>query len=125
MDKKEKDIEFIDQKTEQNDIKKLSIKEYLNGSIIAKQFVGKQLVFVIFCFILAITYIANRFHAEYILRKTINLENEMNELRSESITTSSELMFSSRQSQVYKMVSEAGLELKESVVPPTKIKMRD
>ncbi len=123
---KEKDnIDFVDSKAEQAEkieLKKNSIKEYINGSFVAKQLFGKQLRFVVFCTILMVIYIANKFHAEYTLRNNVRLQDEVNELRAESITTAAELMFMSRQSQVFRMVQEQGLELKESRVPPKMIK---
>jgi len=122
---KEKDIEFVDVKAEQAEkaeLKKNSIKGYINGSILGKKVFSKQLPFLIFCTVLIVCYIANKYHAEYTLRKTVKLQEELDELRAESIATAAELMFSSRQSQVFKMVQEQGLSLKESTVPPKMIK---
>jgi cell division protein FtsL len=123
--KEKEDKDFVDSKAEQADkieLKKSSIKEYINGSFVAKQLFGKQLRFVVFCTILMVIYIANKFHAEYTLRNNVRLQDEVNELRAESIATAAELMYLSRQSQVFRMVQEQGLELKESRVPPKMIK---
>lgn len=123
--KENDNIDFVDSKAEQAEkieLKKSSIKEYINGSFVAKQLFGRQLRFVVFCTILIIIYIANKFHAEYTLRNNVRLQDEVNELRAESIATAAELMFLSRQSQVFRMVQEQGLELKESRVPPKMIK---
>ena len=81
--------------------------------------------FIIFLVGLGIVYIGNRYNAEHILRNTAKLQQELDELRAESITTASELMFASRQSQVIKAIEENHLGLKESTVPPKRIKMRD
>jgi hypothetical protein len=70
---------------------------------------------------LAIVYIANRYNAEKVMRQTVVLQNELKEMRSESITTASELMFISKQSEVSKLVKIKGLDLYESVEPPKKI----
>ena len=125
MAKEGTDKDFIDSKAEQADkteLKKSSIKGYFNGSILAKQSMSKQLPFLIFCTALIVCYIANKYHAEYTMRKTVKLQEELSEMRAESIATAAELMFLSRQSQVIKMVQEQGLGLKESTVPPKMIK---
>jgi hypothetical protein len=125
---KEKDkdnVEFVNQKEEQKELKKYSLKEILTGSVLAKKSVVNQLPFLIFAAALGIIYIANRYHAEHLLRDTVKLQQEIDELRAESITTASELMFASRQSQVIKLVEENHLGLKESTTPPRRIKLRD
>jgi len=121
----DKNPEFISEKEEQKELRKYSLKEVITGSILAKEQVAKQIPFLIFLTLMGIIYIANRYHAERVVRQTVKLQQELDELRSESITTASELMFASRQSQVYKLVKENHLDLKESTVPPTRVKMRD
>ena len=125
---KEKDkgsVEFINEKEEQKEQKKYTVKEVLTGSILAKKSVVNQLPFIIFIAFLGIIYIANRYQAESILRKTVKMQEELDELRAESITIASELMFASRQSQVIKLVHENNLGLKEATSPPKRVKMKD
>jgi len=117
--------EFINPKEEQKELNKYSIKELITGSVLKKKSIVKQLPFIIFIVVLAMIYIANRYHAEHLLRETAKLQEELNELRAESITVASELMFASRQSQVLKLVEENKLGLKESRTPPKRVKMRD
>ncbi len=119
-DKKE-NIEFIEEKIERKEQKFGSIKDLLDGSLIANDFVLKQLPYIVFLVILAFIYIANRYHAEKVVRASIELTKEINDLRAEAITTSSELMFNSKQSEVAKLVESKGLGLIESVEPPKKI----
>lgn len=123
-DKKD-NVEFIEEKPEKKESRFGSVKELLDGSLIANEFVGRQLIFIVFLVFLAFVYIANRYHAEKIVRRNIELTKEINDLRSEAITTSSELMFISKQSEVAKLVKERGLELEESVEPPKKIVIED
>lgn len=125
MTKEKENIEFVNQAEEQKELKKYSVKEVITGSILAKASVRKQMPFIIFLAFLAVLYIANRYHAEHLLRETSKLQSVLDELRAESITAASELMFASRQSQVLKLVNENNLDLKESRVPPKRIKMRD
>lgn len=118
----EKDnVEFIEEKHEHKESKLGSIKDLLDGSLIANDFVVKQLPYIVFLVFLAFTYIANRYHAEKVVRANIELSQEISDLRAEAITTSSELMFISKQSEVSKLIEKRGLGLKESVVPPKKI----
>jgi hypothetical protein len=59
------------------------------------------------------------------VRKNAELQKEINELRAEAITTSSELMFISKQSEVVKLVKKRGIDLEESVEPPRKIVIKE
>ena len=119
-DKKD-NIEFIEEKQERREIRFGSIKDLLDGSLIANDFIVKQLPYIVFLVVLAFIYIANRYHAEKVVRTNIQITKGINEMRAEAITTSSELMLISRQSEVAKIVENRGLGLKESVVPPKKI----
>ncbi len=119
-DKKD-NVEFIEEKQEPKGSRLGSIKDLLDGSLIANDFIVKQLPYIVFLVVLAFVYIANRYHAEKVVRASIELSKEINELRAEAITTSSELMFISKQSEVAKLIEERGLGLKESVEPPRKI----
>jgi cell division protein FtsL len=97
------------------------IKELLSGSMITEKIILKNLWFVLLITLLAAIYIGNRFHAEKITRETTKLQREVKELRAESLSTSASLMYLSRQSEVYKLVKERGLNLEESKTPPYKL----
>jgi len=125
MKKEPGNIEFIDQKTEQKEINRTSLKEILNGSVLAREKVVKQLPFVLFITFLIFLYIGNRYHTERIIRKTLELQTELRDLRAESISLTSELENLSRQSQVARLVKQRGLGLVESQVPPVKIEVRN
>jgi len=122
---KNKNIEFIDQQAEQKEYKKSSsIKDVIDGSFLnSKNFIG-QLPFILFLTFLAILYIANRYHAEKVVRETSKIRSEVKELRAEAITITSKLMNISKQSAVARLVNERGLELKESTEPPIVIKKK-
>ncbi len=70
---------------------------------------------------LAAVYIGNRFHAEKITRESTRLLREVKDLRAESLSTSTSLMYISKQSEVYRMVREKGLNLEELKTPPYKL----
>ncbi len=119
--KHKKNTEFVDSQQEKSELKITSVKDLITGSILTRKSVIRQLPFILFLAFLAIVYITNRYHAEKITRRTIDLQEQLNELRAQYTTTASELMYLSRQSQVLKLVEENNLGLKESTVPPNKI----
>ena len=119
--KKGNNIEFIEDQQVQKEARKGSFRNFINGTVLTRETVIKQLPYIIFIVFLAILYIANRYHAEKIVRETVLLQNEVKELRAEAITTSAELMSKSRQSEVVKMVEEQDLGLKELLDPPEKV----
>jgi hypothetical protein len=119
---KEKEIEFIDSKIENSEEKKTSFKDLIDGTILTRKSIVQQLPFVLYLTFLAAIYIGNRYHAEKVVRDLTRLQQEVKDLRAESITNASELMFISKQSEVIKMVRGANLNLEESVKPPIRIK---
>jgi hypothetical protein len=121
---KEKDIDFIDPKEErkEHENKKASLKDLIDGTILTKQVITRQMPFIIFLSLLAGIYIGNRYHAEKVVRDMTKLQAEVKDLRAQAITTASKLMFISKQSEVVKMVQENQLGLEEALEPPYKIK---
>ena len=119
--KKKKTEEFVDSQQEKSELKITSVRDLLTGTILTRNAVRKQLPFILFMVFMAIAYITNRYHAEKITRKSIELQEDLNELRAQYTSTASELMFLSRQSQVLRLIEENSLGLKESRVPPKKI----
>ncbi len=114
--------EFTDTGTDRNrETGSSSFRGFLDGSVLTRDFVIRQLPFIIFLTILAILYIGNRYHAEKLVRRSSELQTEMKELRAEAITVSAELMHLSRQSEVLKLLEKNNLDLAESVEPPKKI----
>ena len=113
--------EFIDIEESKKSSKKGSLKDVLDGSLLIRENVVKQFPYIFFLALLALIYIGNRYHAEKLKRNITKLQKEQKDLRSESITTKSQLMFMSKQTQVAKEVKRRGLELEESTEPPQKI----
>lgn len=97
------------------------IKELLSGSMVTEKIILNNFWYLILLTLLSAIYIGNRFHAEKITRETARIQRELKDLKAESLATSAELMFVSRQSEVFKMVKEKGLELEELKVPPYKL----
>jgi cell division protein FtsL len=97
------------------------IKELLSGSMVSEKIILKNLGYISMVTLLAAVYIGNRFHAEKITRETTRLEREVKDLRAEALSTSADLMYISRQSEVFNMVREKGLNLEELKTPPYKL----
>lgn len=94
-------------------------KNIMSGNFLSKESAIHYLPFIFFITFLGICYIANGYQAEKIIREIYSTSSELKELRSEYITTSSELMYLSKQSQVAKATAAIGL--KELTSPPNKI----
>lgn len=120
----EQPVEFIEeqQPPKSKDKKGVKVKDFLSGNILTHENISAQLPYVLFLVFLAVIYIANHYRYDRLMRNDQKVKTELKNLRAESITTAAELMFISKQSEVVKLVEEKGLELKESTVPPKKIK---
>lgn len=97
------------------------LRGVVDGSLLTRKKVVGQFPFFMFLVFLGMIYIGNRYHAEMLRKRGEMLRQEVNELRSQTVFVSSELMKMSRQSEVAYEVSRQGLQLKESEVPPYKI----
>lgn len=124
-EEKHGNIEFVDPKTEQEEIRGFSLKGLIDGSLLTIRSVVDQIPFILFLVALAIVYIANRYHAEKLVREITTLRTEVKDLRAEQILTASELMNLSRPSSVEKLIRERGLELEHPAEPPQKIVYKD
>lgn len=96
-----------------------SFIDVLNGNFLTRENAVQRLPFLFFLTLLMIFYIANTHYAEKTVREIDKLNRQLKEQGSEYITTKSDLMFKSKQSEVAKAVEQMGI--KESVVPPKKI----
>ncbi|MBE0673912.1 MAG: hypothetical protein IH591_04560 [Bacteroidales bacterium] len=100
------------------------IKELLSGSLLSDKIILKNLGYIVFLAFLGAFYIANRFHAEDLVRRTTRLQNEVQEMRADALSTSAELMQASRQSEVIRLVRERDLGLQELTEPPYRLVIR-
>ena len=96
-----------------------SFIDVLNGNFLTRENAVQRLPFLFFLTLLMIFYIANTHYAEKTVREIDKLNRQLKEQGSEYITTKSDLMFKSKQSEVAIAVEQMGI--KESVVPPKKI----
>lgn len=113
MKHEEPHIEFLEQKEESTDFSFKQLKAF-DWS----RFIMNNILFLCWITLLGFVYIGNRYHAEKIARNTIQLRQEVKELRAESITTAASLMYQSRQSVVSEMIKNKNIQLEEAVSPP-------
>ncbi|MFH1161249.1 MAG: FtsL-like putative cell division protein [bacterium] len=95
------------------------IQNILEGEFLSRESVVRNLPFLIFLALIAIVYIANTYYAEKTSKEIEATKLELKELRYQYITTKSNLMFLSKQTEVSKRGQLMGL--KETTVPPFKI----
>ena len=96
-----------------------SLNTVFSGTFLSNESVLKHVPFLLFLSVIAILYIANGYWADDKVRQVNKISAQLKELRSEYISTKSDLMFVSKQSEVAKMADKLGL--KEPVTPPMKI----
>ena len=123
MSKEKRNIEFEEPK--ENGSNQFSFRSLIDGNVLTQKAVLRQAPFIVLLVLIAFISIANRNHAEKLVIKENYLQNEVKELRSQAISTSSELMKFSRQTTVERIVREKGLELKENLEPPKKLNIEE
>jgi len=97
------------------------VSSFLRGSILTDERVTRQFPFIIFLAFLGLLVITNRYRSEKVIRELEVLQDTIDDLRSQSITNSSKLMYMSKPSEIVKKVNQAGIGLKEQVEAPGKI----
>jgi Tfp pilus assembly protein PilO len=78
-----------------------------------------RLPYFFFLAFLMVCYIGYGYYTQKTMKELYRVREEVEELRSEYITTKSELMFKSKRSEVVEATKRIGLE--ESTEPPEKI----
>lgn len=114
-------IEFLEEQEEKPVKNHHFIRGLIDGTFLTRQYVVKQISFFFFLSFLGLIYISNRYHSDSIRNNISLLKNELRELRSRALYTTSELMKMGRQTEVAREVKEKGLQIKESLEPPKKI----
>ena len=119
MVKEKKNIEF-DPSIEEKE-KSFSLRDLLDGNVLTRKAVLKQTRFILLLVLIAFISIANRNHAEKTVIRLNRLQNDVKEMRAESITISSVLVRISRQSEVVRLLKRYELGLEENLEPPKKL----
>ncbi|MFZ4411728.1 MAG: FtsL-like putative cell division protein [Bacteroidales bacterium] len=95
-----------------------AFNEMLEGTFLTRKGVIKLLPLGVFISLLMVVYIANNYWSIKSFREMYKLKKELKELRFEHITTKSDFMYISKQSEVARKLDTMGI--KESTVPPQK-----
>jgi len=119
MSRERKNIEF-DQSIEEKE-KSFSFRDLLDGNVLTRKAVIKQTRYILLLVLIAFLSIANRNHAEKTVIHLNQLQSDVKEMRAKSISTSSELVRISRQSEVKQLVNRYELGLEENLEPPKKL----
>ncbi len=110
--------EFVNSNEELQELKGVTFKDVVNGRLLTKKFVTGQGPFIFFVVCLGFLYINNHYKVESLQNELYVLSKEVKELRYEAVTTSSELMSMSKQSEVLEKVRSRGIDLNELTEPP-------
>lgn len=95
-----------------------AFNEVLEGTFLTRKGVIKLLPLGLFITLLMVVYIANNYWSIKSFREMYGLKKELKELRFEHITTKSDFMYISKQSEVARKLDTLGI--KESTIPPQK-----
>jgi cell division protein FtsL len=101
--------------------RKSVLKGLISGTFISEKLILNNLKYAILLAVLGVIFIANKFSAEKVEREIIVLDQEVRDLRAESLSVSAALGSVSRQSEIIDMVKERGLGLEELREPPYRI----
>lgn len=110
-----KNIETSENKSIDGGIK---FTDFLNGGLFTREAISKQWTYFIFLGFLAMIYINNHYAVEKLLKEQVQINVELKELKYEAITTSSQLMQMSRQSEVLRHIEQANIGLGVLKTPP-------
>jgi len=121
--KMNKITEFILSKEDMDELKNFSFRDVINGRLFTRSLIAKQLPFALFLAFFGFLYIGNHYKMEDLMREVAVLNKELKSLRYEAITTSSELMYMSKQSEVLKKIKDKNIKLEELTEPPRRLKV--
>lgn len=96
-----------------------SIADVIGGSVLTRDYVVRQLPFLIYLTFLAIIYISNNYACQRIAMAIEEVKNGNKILRYEQVSVKSQLMYLSRQSEVVERLEGTGL--REAIHPPVKL----
>lgn len=96
-------IEALKKFTEEGDddeVDEISLRSILGGDILQSRFIRNQIFFIMFCVLLTLLYTGNRYSSQQDAITIDSLRTELQKVKYNVLTQSSELMNVSRQSNV-------------------------
>ncbi len=101
--------------------KKVTVREVLNGRFLESDWLKRNRRLLVVIFIMLIINITVRYKSEKVIREVVTIEEELKELRSESIALAADVMKMSRPSEILERVKKNKTGLSPSKEPPGKI----
>lgn len=102
-----------------DDMGELSLRAILGGDILQSRFIMKQVLFIMFCVFLSLLYTGNRYASQQDSIVIDSLRVRLQEVKYNVLTQSSELMNSSRQSNIEnRLKSTKDSVLQSPIIPP-------
>lgn len=123
MARKYQNIEF--EETREEKTKSFTLRSLMDGNVLTQRSVIRQAPFLALIVVLSLLMIANRNHAEKLVIRTNQLHEEVKEMRSKAISTSSDLVKMSRQSNVEQLIRDKELGLVENKEPLKKLEKEE
>jgi hypothetical protein len=111
-------LEVIIGSEELSELKSSKFRDFLNGNILKKRFIQKQYGLFVFVAVLIFISIDNRYACEAQIAQEVKLKKELQDIKFESLTISSQLTTLGRRSYVLDYIAEKGMNLKESPIAP-------
>lgn len=102
--------------------KKSSLIYYLAGELLSEEFIAKQSRLFLLVIALIIFNISNRYSCLQKISEIESLKTQLQDLRYESLSVSSELTQHIKRSQVEELVLQNNLDIKTSNIPAVEIK---
>ena len=98
--------------------KKISLLYIIGGGILKEDFILKHTPMMVLVVVLLFFFIGNRYSCMQKLKRIDRLQQELRDVRFESLSISAELTGNSRQSQIEILVQKHGVELEGAKKPP-------
>ncbi|MFK8037776.1 MAG: FtsL-like putative cell division protein [Crocinitomicaceae bacterium] len=114
--------ELKDNRTKPKKEKKRNFAKVMTGEFLSRTEIINNIPFISFLGLLLVVLIGWGYYTETIGKKEVQLEQELGELNSEFFSLGVEYNKLSRQTQVSERLEDS--ELKESSIPPKKIKVK-
>jgi len=107
--------------TEKRKKRKVSLRTILNGRFLESDWLKNNRLLLLMIFVMLLFNISVRYKSEKVIGKISSMQEEVKEMRSESIAVAAMLMQMSRPSEVIERVKNSGLGLDVSKEPPAKL----
>lgn len=103
---------------DEDDMGEISLRSILGGDILQSRFIRKQVLFIIFCVALVLFYTGNRYQSQQDAITIDSLRTELQKVKYNVLTQSSELMNITRQSYVERVLKQTKDSVLETPITP-------